>query len=42
MGKYNTKSHSSNLWYFQQVKERCEETDKLIDDLIEASKPSLK
>ena len=30
----------NNLWYFQQVKERCEETDILIDEIIENTKPS--
>ncbi|MFK7782121.1 hypothetical protein [Psychroserpens sp.] len=29
----------NNLWHYQQVKERCEETDKLIDDIIDATKP---
>ncbi len=28
----------NNIWYYQQVKERCEETDKLIDEIIEATK----
>ena len=28
----------NNLWYFQQVKERCEETDILIDDILKATK----
>jgi len=32
----------NNIWYYQQVKERCQETDKLIDDIIEATKPSVK
>jgi len=31
----------NNLWYFQQVKERCEETDQLIDEIIENTKPSV-
>ena len=28
----------NNIWYYQQVKERCEETDELIDEIIEATK----
>ena len=32
----------NNIWYYQQVKERCLETDKLIDEIIEATKPSVK
>ena len=32
----------NHLWYTQQVIERCEETDLLIDELIEATKPSRK
>ena len=31
----------NNLWYFQQVKERCQETDIIIDKIIEATKPSV-
>ena len=32
----------NHLWYNQQVIERCEETDKLIDKIIEATEPSIK
>ncbi|NNE32944.1 MAG: hypothetical protein HKN40_11300 [Winogradskyella sp.] len=32
----------NNIWYYQQVKERCLETDKLIDEIIEATKPNSK
>ena len=32
----------NHLWYNQQVIERCEETDKLIDEIIEATKSSVK
>ena len=28
----------NNIWYYQQVKERCEETDLLIDEIIKATK----
>ena len=28
----------NHLWHCQQVIERCEETDKLIDEIIEATK----
>ena len=28
----------NNIWHYQQVKERCLETDKLIDKIIEATK----
>ncbi|MAM28772.1 MAG: hypothetical protein CMC13_07085 [Flavobacteriaceae bacterium] len=30
----------NNIWYYQQVKERCLETDKLIDEIIKATKPN--
>ena len=29
----------NSIWHYQQVKERCEETDKLIDEIIDATKP---
>ena len=32
----------NNIWFYQQVKERCLETDKLIDEIIEATEPNSK
>ena len=32
----------NHLWYATKVKERCEETDKLIDEIIETTIPSKK
>lgn len=29
----------NNIWYYQQVKDRCLETDVMIDKIIEATKP---
>ena len=31
----------NSIWYYHQVKERCLETDELIDEIIEATKPSV-
>jgi len=32
----------NSIWHYQQAKERCEETKILIDEIIEATKPSVK
>ena len=29
----------NSIWHYQQVKERCEETDKLMDEIIDGTKP---